>query len=54
MLRKLGILIKKKKVQRRTSSYKVYTQIKKYYSYKGTVGKVAPMENFFGILKQEL
>ena len=47
MLRRLGILINKKKVQRLVQKLKLQVRnftrkSRKYYSYKGTVGKVAP------------
>ncbi|MEB3429003.1 IS3 family transposase [Citroniella saccharovorans] len=47
MLRRLGILINKKKVQRLVQKLKLQVtnfarKSRKYYSYKGTVGKVAP------------
>lgn len=47
MLRRLGVLINKKKVQRLIQKLKLQVtnfarKSRKYYSYKGTVGKVAP------------
>ena len=47
MLRRLGVLINKKKVQRLVQKLKLQVtnfarKSRKYYSYKGTVGKVAP------------
>ena len=47
MLRRLGILINKKKVQRLVQKLKLQVtsfarKSRKYYSYKGTIGKVAP------------
>ena len=47
MLRRLGVLINKKRVQRLVQKLKLQVRnftrkSRKYYSYKGTVGKVAP------------